>query len=227
MKNLKHFFSLIVLLSCSISGIYAQQIKGIVHELESSERLKDVVVKNLSTNKEATTNIDGEFSIDGATNDLLTFAQPGYTTDTAFIYQSGLQRIYLDRDNKSIVIDEVLVTRLTDSRLAAEIASAKNKGQAVDASQYQGGLRVSPSRLFGRESKQARKNLVLLVAEQRKRKVDRLFTTQLIRDIIPIDEQDIPLFREQFRPELDFIENASPEDIRIYVLDSYSKFKKQ
>lgn len=226
MKDLKKLCILTVLFISIVTTLRAQEIKGIVHELNSSERLKDVTVKNLRTNDKVTSNGDGEFLISGSLNDLLTFAQPGYETDTIFIYEEGIQRIYLVRDQKSIIIDEVLVTRLTDSRLAAEIATAKNEGKVVEVSQNKGGLRVSPSRLFGRKSKQARKNLDLLLSEQSKRKVDRLFTAKLIRSIIPISEEELPLFRERFRPELQFIETASAEDIRIYVLDSYAKFKK-
>ncbi|MGO1243411.1 MAG: hypothetical protein ACTJHT_04280 [Sphingobacterium sp.] len=226
MEYLKKISILTIVLICSLTSINAQQLKGIVHELNSSERLQDVIVKNLRTNNEVTSNRDGEFLIDGALNDLLTFSQTGYQTDTVFVYEHGIQRVYLVRDNNNIVIDEVLVTRLTDSRLAAEIATARNEGKVVEASQNRGGLRVSPSRLFGRKSKQARGNLNVLITEQQNRKVDRLFSEKLIRSIIPISAEELPLFRDRYRPELKFIETASAEDMRIYVLDSYSKFKK-
>lgn len=136
-----------------------------------------------------------------------------------------MQRIYLTRDNKSIIIDEVVVSRLTDSRLIAEIEQAQNQGKVTEASQTRGGLRLSPSRLFGKKGKQARKNLDLLLAEQNKRKVDRLFSDQTILSVVPLNDTELPLFREQFRPTLEFIQTASPEDVRIYILDSYSKFK--
>ena len=203
----------------------AQQIKGIVHELESSQKLPHVLVKNLRTNQTIETDNEGGFMIEGAINDLLTFTQVGYEVDTAFIYEQGIQRIYLVHDEKSILIDEVIVSRLTDSRLANEIERAKKEGQVTEASQNRGGMRVSASRLFGRQSKQARKNLNLLITEQSKRKVDRIFTNQAIRAIVPLTDTELPLFREQFRPSLEFMQTASPEDVRIYVLDSYSKFK--
>src|SRR5690606_33080997 len=209
----------------AILSVNAQEIKGIVYELESSQRLRDVAVKNLRTNQITQTDTEGNFTIPGNINDLLTFTQPGYEVDTAFIYQEGIQRIYLIRDSKSIVIDEVVISRLTDSRLAYEIQRAKSEGQVTEASQTRGGLRLSLSRLFGRQSKMARKNLDLLLEEQNNRKVDRLFSEQAIRAIIPLTDTEMALFREQFRPSLEFIETASPEDVRAYVLDSYSKFK--
>ncbi|WP_146113666.1 hypothetical protein [Sphingobacterium gobiense] len=205
--------------------VNAQEIKGIVHELESSQRLREVTVKNLRTNKTTETDVEGNFTISGNINDLLTFTQPGYEVDTAFIYEEGLQRIYLVRDSKSIVIDEIVISRLTDSRLALEIEKAKNEGQVTEASQNRGGLRISLSRLFGRQSKNARKNLDLLLEEQNNRKVDRLFNERVIRATVPLTDTEMALFREQFRPSLEFIETASPEDVRAYILDSYGKFK--
>lgn len=218
------FFLLLSVLGIGLS-VNAQEIKGIVHELESSQRLREVAIKNLRTNETTQTDSEGNFTIEGNINDLLTFDQAGYETDTAFIYEGGIQRIYLVRDSKSIVIDEVVINRLTDSRLAYEIAKAKNEGQVTEASQTRGGLRLSLSRLFGRESKMARKNLFLLLEEQSNRKVDQVFSAQAIRAIVPLTDTEMALFREQFRPTPDFIETASPEDIRAYVLDSYGKFK--
>lgn len=228
MKNISYLVSLFFLLLFGIGfslSVNAQEIKGIVHELESSQRLREVTVKNLRTNETTETDAEGNFTISGKINDLLTFNQPGYEVDTAFIYQEGVQRIYLVRDSKSIVIDEIVISRLTDSRLAAEIEKAKNEGQVTEASQTRGGLRLSLSRLFGRQSKMARKNLDLLLEEQNNRKVDRLFSEQAIRAVIPLTVTEMALFREQFRPSLEFIETASPEDLRVYILDSYSKFK--
>lgn len=231
MRKQKQRYALLFLLllsglSLSIS-VNAQAIKGIVHELESSERLRGVDVRNLRTNETTQTDVEGAFTIGGNINDLLTFTQAGYEVDTAFIYEEGIQRIYLIRDSKSIVIDEVVISRLTDSRLVAEIEKAKTDGQVTEASQNRGGLRLSPSRLFGRQSKLARKNLSLLLEEQNNRKVDRLFSEHTIRSIVPLNETEMALFREQFRPALEFIETATPEDVRLYILDSYSKFKSE
>ena len=131
----------------------------------------------------------------------------------------------MTRDESLILIDEVVVSRMTDSRLAAEIAKAQNEGKAVDVSQQRGGLRVSPSRLFGKKAKEARSNLSLLIAEREKREVDRRFTTQLIASTVPLSPDEIALFRERFRPTVDFIKKASNEDLKVHILDSYKKFK--
>lgn len=224
-KHLKYTF-LVVLLLCSTQWTQAQVIKGYVYELISSDPIWNATIKNSRTNETVTTAKNGAFNIPGKINDYLTISATGYVTDTIFYYEDATRRIYLNRDDKILVIDEVVIKRLTDSRLAYEIAKAKNEGKAVDASQYKGGLRVSPSRLFSKQAKEARANLALLEAEQQMRSVDHIFTTQLIASLTPLDQDEIPLFRERFRPSLEFIQTVSPEALKAYISDSYQKFKK-
>lgn len=224
-KHLKYTF-LVAILICSTHWAQAQDIKGYVYELISSTPLWNATVKNIRTNETVNTNKDGGFKIPGKINDHLTISATGYLTDTIFYYEDAVRRIYLNRDDKVLVIDEVIIKRLTDSRLAYEIARARNEGKAVDVSKNQGGLRISPSRLFGNKAKQARANLVLLEAEQDARNVDRVFTIQLIASLTPLNQEDILLFRDRFRPSLEFIQTTSPEGLKAYISDSYQKFRK-
>lgn len=226
-KNKFRLFGIITFLLLSFNYVGAQEkpLQGYVYELESSHPLWNVTIKNLRSQAEATTDREGRFVIDVQLNDYLTFAIPGYLTDTAFIYEDGVRRIYLLRDEGAITLDEVVVSRMTDSRLDAEIRRAKNEGQVVETSQQRGGIRISPSRLFGQKGKNARSNLALLVEEKNNRRVDRSFTARLIASLVPLNEEEIALFRDRFRPSVEFVETASPEDLRIYIMDSYKKFR--
>ncbi|MCL7987041.1 carboxypeptidase-like regulatory domain-containing protein [Sphingobacterium sp. lm-10] len=216
----------ILFLTSGLSS-FGQELKGVVYDLQNSQKLRGILVKNLNNNKQAETDSEGNFTIDAKANDYLRLSGGGYESDTIFIYEQALRRVYLVRDQETLVINEVYVTRLSDSRLASEIARAKNDGQAAEASQQRGGLRVSPSRLFGRRGKQARSNLDVLIAERDNRQVDRVFTNQLIRSMTPLTDDEIPLFREGYRPSLSFIESATPEDLRAYISDSYTKYRKE
>lgn len=206
------------------ANVHAQEIKGYVYELVSSNPIWNATIKNIRTNETIQTQKDGSFKLKGQVNDYLVVTNVGYTTDTIFYYEPAIRRIYMNRDENTINIDEVLVSRLTDSRLALEITKAENEGKAAETSQSKGGLRISPSRLFGKQAKDARKNLALLQMEQNNRKVDRVITTQLIASLTPLNQEEIALFRERFRPSYDFIQKASPEEIRLYILDSYKKY---
>lgn len=227
MKNVRYKITTLIIALVSCFGIArAQEIKGIVFDLESSERLRNVTVKNLNNKQEVETDPEGNFTIAGNINDYLELSGMGYAVDTAFIHDEGVRRIYLVRDQNTILINEVYVTRFTDSRLESEIQRARREGQAVEASQNRGGMRISPSRLFGREGKTARSNLDILLEERDIRKIDKVFTNQLIRSLTPLGEEEITFFRETYRPTLEFIEQANPEDLRIYISESYTEFRK-
>ncbi len=226
MKIHKNLLLMVMLLLGSITFSFAQEIKGIVYDLETSRKLPDVQIKNLRTNDMVKSDLQGNFTIPGKMNDYLSLMVQGYDRDTAFIYQEGITRIYLVNDKSTIMIDEVVVSKITDSRLTREIERAKNNSKAVETSTTRGGLRISPSRLFGKEAKQARASIEILEIEREQRNVDRVFTNDAILSLIPMERQDLLLFKDGYRPSYEFIKQASPEDLKAYILDSYAKFKK-
>lgn len=212
-----------------ISGqlVAQEKTKGIIMELVSGEKIEAAQIQNLRNKVEVQTNRDGSFAIDANINDLLLIKAPGYEQDTVFIYDASLRRIYLNRINNPIELNQVVVERMTDSRLAAEIQREKQAGKYSDASQNRGGIRISPSRIFSKEGKQARSNYKLLVAELEKRTVDRKFTDNLIKEVTPLEGSELALFKERFRPSYKFIQNSSHETLRVYVMDSYKKFNEK
>src|SRR5690606_1382979 len=125
----------ICMISANIGSTYAQQIKGIVFDLENSQRINEVQIKNLRTNQVTLTDNQGNFTIDGQKNDYISLTIRGYDRDTAFIYEDGISRIFLIRDKSNILIDEVVVSKITDSRINREIEKAKNNSKAVETSQ--------------------------------------------------------------------------------------------
>ena len=205
---------------------HAQQINGYIYDLVSSQPLYNVEIKNLRTNEIANSNRDGAFKIGGQVNDYLAVNILGYDADTIFYYDDAVRRIYLNKDENILHIDEVLVKRLTDNVLAEELEKAKNAGKIVEVPRNQGGVKISPSRLLGRDAKNARKNVDILFEEYQARKIDRRFTKHLIASLLPINDADIALFRERFRPTVEFIENTTDEDLKVYIIESYTIFKK-
>lgn len=222
-----HSLGILTLLGISsiFSNLKAQEkIKGIAMELVSSQKIEGVSIKNTRTNKAVQTDQDGNFIIDAQLNDYLAIEATGYEKDTVFVYDFGVKRVYLNRLNSVIELNEVYIERMTDSRLIAEINATKIAGKYSDVGQQRGGIRLSPSRLFSKEGKRARQNYKLLVEEQHKRAIDRKFTDDLIQSVTPLKNPDLALFKEQYRPTYKFIEQASTEDIKLYIIDAYKKF---
>ncbi len=201
-------------------------LNGFVLELGSGEPLQYVEIKNLNTGATIESRQDGGFSIAVRENEQLRFEYPGYRTDTLFVIEFDVKRVYLTPDGSTIQIDEVQIQAMTDSRLATEIERAQREGQVAEASQHRGGLRISPSRWLGQEGKQARQRYKLLIAEQERRKIDARFTPEAITAVTPLSDNDLELYMTKYRPSLDFISTASDDDLRLYIMDTYAKFNK-
>ncbi|WP_343564626.1 hypothetical protein [Sphingobacterium sp.] len=227
MKVIQTILSCLLMILISGQLLAQEKTKGIIMELVSGEKIEAAQIQNLRSKVEVQTNRDGSFAIDANINDLLLIKANGYEQDTVFIYDSSLRRIYLNRINTPIELSQVVVERMTDSRLAAEIQREKEAGKYSDVSKNRGGIRISPSRIFSKEGKQARSNYKLLVAEMEKRAVDRKFTDNLIKELTPLNAAELALFKERFRPSYQFIQNSSLETLRVYIMDSYKKFNEK
>lgn len=220
MKRVVVFFLFILL----VSGAQAQTLKGIVMELDSSKPIQQVEVKNVRTDVLVETTASGEFSIDANVNDLLTFGYPGYRLDTLVVVDHELKRVYMTPLKNFNILEDVEITDLSDVQLEEEIRLARERGKSVHTAQG-GGIAVSPSRLFGREAKEARRRYELLIEEKENRVINARFNEGIITPITPLKGRDLDLFMVKFRPSYEFVEQSDDEQIRLYIMDSYKEFK--
>ncbi len=201
-------------------------LMGYVLELESSEPLPHVDIKNLNTGATVQSLEDGKFSIPVKKNERIQFEYPGYRTDTLVVIEFDIKRVYLTSDGSTIRIDEVEIQAMTDSRLAREIKRAEEEGQFTDASQHRGGVRISPSRWFGKQGRQARQRYQLLLAEQERRKIDARFTPEAVTAVTPLAGEELELYMTKYRPTVEFLSTADDAALRLYIIDTYADFKK-
>lgn len=218
---------LCLLVNFPITNAAAQQkaLKGIVMQLDNSKLIEYAHIKNLSTMAEVVTDGEGKFSLATNLYDKLAIEANGYYADTIYVHDLGVNRIYLQPSNNSIILDEVMVGRLSDSRLQAEIIRAETQGKYFTGSNYKPSIYVSPSRLFGNEGKLARKNIDVLRKEKDIRAIDARFNNELIRSITPLSTEEILLFRQKYRPSLSFIQTATDSQLQLYINDKYKLFK--
>lgn len=218
---------LCLLVNCQLTNATAQQktLKGIVMQLDNSKLIENAHIKNLSTMAAVVTDAEGRFSLATNLYDKLAIEVNGYYADTIYVHDLGVNRIYLQPSNNSIVLDEVMVARLSDSRLQAEIMRAEIQGKYFTGSNYKPRIYVSPSRLFGNEGKLARKNIDVLRKEKDIRAIDLRFSNELIRSVTPLSTEEILLFRQKYRPSLSFIQTATDSQLQIYINDKYKLFK--
>jgi hypothetical protein len=57
------------------------------------------------------------------------------------------------------------------------------------------------------------------------RQIDVLFSKKLVSSFIPLKGRELEDFMSIYRPPLNFLKTASPQDLLIYINDSYIKYK--
>ena len=213
----------------------AQTLKGIVMELNTSKPIVQVEVQNLTSNEMVETNSSGEFSINIKLNELLSFHYPGYRVDTLVITDYEFRRIYLSPIEGFNILKDVKITELSDTQLDEQIEIARQQGKITETGigegtrnrhggVNRGGIAISPSRIFGKEAKEARARHDLLVAEKKDRAIMAKFSPLLITSVTPLKGKDLDLFIVQYKPSYEFIQKSDEEQIRLYIMDSFKEF---
>lgn len=219
---MKKLFLLISVLFGSVLLVQAQSYKGIVMELDSSKPIAQVEISNLSTHQSVETNSLGEFSIEVKLNELLSFSYPGFRVDTLLITDYEYKRIYITPIPGFNILEDVEITELSDLQLDQQIQVAQQEGETV---QFNNNISISPSRLFGSKARAARSRYPLLVAERENRAIMAKFSPALITSITPLQGKDLDQFIVKYKPTYAFITKSDEEQIRLYIMDSYKKYK--
>lgn len=218
----------VALLFLLVAGIYIakaqERLNGIVLEYKSNEVMPQVAVKNLNKGDSVLSNNAGEFSIAASKEDILVFSSPGYRTDSLVVIDFALKRVYLTSVADPRMLETVNVSAMTDSRLAEEMARLRNEGQYANTVSG-GGIGLSPSRIFGRGARDARRQYKLLEEEQNSRLIDARFNEALVASLTPLKGEDLSLFMVKYRPKASFIKESNDETLRVYIMDSYNKYK--
>ena len=191
-------------------------------ELDSSKPIAQVEVTNLSTQTQVETDSMGVFSIPVKLNELISFSYPGFRVDTLLITDYEYKRIYLTPIPGFNILEDVEITELSDAQLDEQIKIAQQDGEAV---QFNNGIAISPSRLFGSKARAARDRYPLLIAERESRVILAKFTPDLITSLTPLQGLDLDRFMVKYKPSYDFIMKSDDEQLRLYIMDSYKKYK--
>lgn len=203
-------FTVIALLS---GYVQAQTIlKGTVYEGKSSRKMADVFVRDINSKEISLTDNSGNFSIRTVLNHTLIFSSPGYVSDTLFLIDLKPKRIELTV--RGITLNEVNITSTRAFNPREEYPGIYEKSKFA----------LSPSRIFGKESKDARRLKHYFDREAEERQIDSVFSTVYVSSIVPLKGRELEDFISMYRPTLAFLKKTPRSSLTLYVNDSYKKF---
>ncbi len=200
--------------ACIFAGsLQAQNIlKGTVYEGKATHKLANVFVRDINSKEIALTDNSGNFSIRTVANHTLIFSSPGYISDTLFVVDLTPKKIELSF--KGIALREVNVTSNSTFNPREEYPSVYEKSKFA----------LSPSRIFGKEAKNARRLKHYFDRESDERQIDSVFNATYVSSVVPLKGQDLENFMSMYRPTLDFIKKTPHASLTLYINDSYKKF---
>lgn len=229
----KYSLVLLILMMFGVGTQYSaaqtmSPVNGLIMEKGTSNRLSDVNVTNLRTQRTVITNNFGVFTVDASIGDSLSFSKIGYGTVKTVLYSKD--DILIDMQ-AGIKLETVIVERLSKEAEMNNIMRDYGKKGI-----YNGGKNrtmtylASPAtalyNLFGREAKNAKRFQNYMDRELEEAKVDRIFTRTTVKNITQLDGEDLESFMSIYRPSPTQVQYWGQYDIMNYVKTSLEQFDK-
>ncbi|RYE11657.1 MAG: hypothetical protein EOP44_00865 [Sphingobacteriaceae bacterium] len=186
-------------------------LRGTVFEGNSSRKLADVFVRDINSKEISLTDKSGNFSIRTVINHTLIFTSPGYISDT--LYLVDLKPKHIELALKGITLNQVNITGNKGFNPREEYPEVYEKSKFA----------LSPSRIFGKEAKDARRLKRYFGREVEERQIDSAFNVLYVSGLVPLKGKELEDFMTMYRPTYAQIK-APQSSLTLYINDSYKKF---
>lgn len=190
-------------------------IEGKVVDSSNDKGLSNVFIKNVTNNKITVTEDDGDFEIQAAVGNLLVFTSPGYLSDTLLVIDNRDLAVRL-KTNPGLLKEVNINSKRETFDPHTEYPDVYTKSKVYI---------LSPSSLFGKESKNARRLKKYFAVEERERVVDQAFSAAYVSSIVPLKGIELQNFMSMYRPSYEFVQSNSGPTMASYINDSYKKYK--
>lgn len=205
---------LITFLAVSVlfGRLHAQNVfKGTVFEGKSSRKLADVFVRDVNSKEISLTDKSGNFSIRTVINHTLIFSSPGYVSDTLYLVDLKPKRIELGL--QGINLNQVNITG----------SKAFNPREEYPEVYELSKFALSPSRIFGKQARDARRLKRYFSREVEERQIDSAFNVLYVSSLVPLKGKELENFMTIYRPSYAQIKGPQ-SSLTLYINDAYKKF---
>ena len=191
-------------------------LSGTIYDIDTKVTLSNVLVRNTINKQLTITGKSGNFRILAAANDLLIFTLHGYVPDTLYLIDLTPKKI--EMVSATNTLSEVQIN-------ASSVEPAFDPQQEYPEVYEKSKFALSPTRLFGKDARNARHLKHYFDNEIKQRRIDSIFNRTRVSDIIPLKGRDLRNFMTLYRPRLSFLNKSSPADLNLYINACYKKFR--
>lgn len=213
---MKRYLGFIGLLLMTAGAVKAQTIKGIVYEEGSNQKLGNVFVKDINNKQITLVEKDGSFEIRSAQGHTLIFDSPGYVSDTLYV-SDNTKPLKIQLKQMGIVLRDVTVSASRSNFNPREEYPDVYRKAKVNI--------LSPSTIFSKESRNARRLRRFFTNEEREKYVDRVYTASYVSTLVPLKGEELQNFMALYRPSYAFVKSNTGPSLAVYINDSYQQYK--
>ncbi|ERJ58419.1 hypothetical protein [Sphingobacterium paucimobilis] len=205
------------------------KVSGLILEKSTGNRLADVNVINLKTNRKVTSNNFGVFYIDAMIGDTLAVTKVGYGAIKTVLYT--LDDVVLEMQ-PGMQIETVVVARKTRQQEMEDILRDYEKKGIYNGGKNRVGTYLnSPAtalyNLFGREAKNMKRFEKYMDREVNEIAVDRIFTKSIVSEHTDLEGEALSNFMEIYRPSYEVSKNWGQYDLLNYIAKSFKTWDEQ
>ncbi|HLQ99100.1 MAG TPA: hypothetical protein VK102_01900 [Sphingobacterium sp.] len=204
-------------------------ISGILVDKETKDRLSDVNITNLQTNKKARSNHHGIFFIEASPGDSLSFTKVGFGAVKTRV--SSRDDILIEMQ-AGLEIETVIVSgKSREAEMRDMLKDYEKKGVFNGGKNKVGTYLNSPAtalyNLFGREAKNAKRFQKYMDREQEEIQVDRVFSKAKVQKETQLEDKDLEDFMDLYRPSYRMVSTWGEYDLVAYINRSFRQWEKE
>lgn len=205
------------------------KVSGLVFEKGTGNRLADVNIVNLKSNKKVTSNSFGVFYIEASIGDSLSISKVGYGALKTVLYT--LDDIVLEMQ-PGMQIETVVIARRTRQQEMEDILKDYEKkgiynGGKNGVGTYLNSPATALYNLFGREAKNMKRFEKYMNKEVNEITVDRIFSKNVVMEHTDLEGEVLQNFMEIYRPSYEQCKNWGQYDLLNYITTSLKSWDQQ
>jgi hypothetical protein len=232
------YFTVFIFFFFPFLSFTQKPIYGIIKNDLNGEVLPSVTVRNAATKQINSSDLGGNFRINGKSGDTLLFSSVGYLTDTILVTDSmpGKHMVIMMRPKAEalplLVVSEETKYKLDSLQRRQDYAYLLNKKHPVKLWNKkrpgdEPGLSFSPVGFFSKTEKQKRKLKARLKQEDEEEYIDIRFSQSRVAYLTRLKGDSLRLFMTRFRPSYAYCRKATDEDITLYTNEKLIQFKRR
>jgi len=211
----RFFTALLLCIFFTITSNAQNYLKGKVIDSSNEKGMSNVFIKNVTNNKITISEGDGTYEIPATAGNLLVFTTPGYLSDTLVVIDTRNLTIRL-KENPALLNEVNINSARRNFDPHTEYPEIYTQSKVYI---------LSPSTIFSKESKNARRLKKYFAQEEKERAIDQAFSIAYVSSIVPLRGVELQTFMAIYRPGYDFIQSNTGPTLATYINDSYKKYK--